>query len=144
MSNDIAINIDKLSQFNSEKELRIQLALDNWDEYVSTLSQLSDKQLSEKLDLIHIQSQIAFKNKNESASQLLEIWWQQTVEARILKAENNIADSPNEIEVAIADIATTVAKAEERLGLMDKDEALKQKVYKPKIKEDHSDQIRLF
>ena len=124
-------------------DARIQLALDNWDYYVNTLTTLSDKQLAKKLDLIHIQSQLALKNNNTSSSQLLEIWWKQTVEARILKAENNIADAPNEIELAIADIETVVAKAEEREDILEDSNAHK-KVYKPKIKEDNSDQISLF
>lgn len=125
------------------KDVRIQLALDNWDEYVDALTKLSDKQLVEKLELIDIQSQIAFKNKNESSAQLLEIWWKQTVEARILKAENNIADVPNEIELAIADIETVVAKAEERQEIIENFPTY-QKVYKQKVKEDNSDQMSLF
>lgn len=121
---------------------RVQLALDNWDEYVDALTKLSDKELVKKLDLIDIQSQLAIKHKNESSSQLLEIWWKQTVEARILKAENNVADSPNEIELAIADIETTVAKTEEREEILSED--IPQKNYKPKIKEDNQDQMSLF
>jgi hypothetical protein len=124
------------------KDPRIQLALDNWDEYVNTLTKLSDKVLAKKLDLIDIQAQIAFKNANESSSQLLEIWWKQTVEARILKTENNIPDAPNEIEIAIADIEPVVAKAEEREEILN--ESTLQKIYKPKIKEDNSDQMSLF
>lgn len=125
------------------KDVRIQLALDNWDEYVDALTKLSDKQLVKKLELIDIQSQIAFKNKNESSAQLLEIWWKQTVEARILKTENNIADVPNEIELAIADIETVVAKAEERQEIVESAQTY-QKVYKQKVKEDNSDQMSLF
>ncbi len=124
------------------KDVRIQLVLDNWDEYVDALTKLSDKELVKKLDLIDIQSQLAIKHKNESSSQLLEIWWKQTVEARILKAENNVADSPNEIELAIADIETTVAKTEEREEILSED--IPQKNYKPKIKEDNQDQMSLF
>lgn len=126
----------------SVQDIRIQLALDKWDEYVDTLTKLSDKQLSEKLDLIHIQSQLALKSNNTSSAQLLEIWWKQTVEARILKAENNIADAPNEIEIAIADIETIVAKAEERKDILN--EAQNHKTHKPKIKEDDKDQMSLF
>lgn len=123
--------------------LRIQLALDNWDEYVDALTKLSDKELVKKLELIDIQSQIAFKNKNEGSTQLLEIWWKQTVEARILKAENNVADAPNEIELAIADIETVVAKAEERQEIIESTQT-SHKVYKSKIKVNNTDQMSLF
>jgi hypothetical protein len=124
------------------KDPRIQLALDNWDEYVNTLTKLSDKELVKKLYLIDIQAQIAFKNANETSAQLLELWWKQTVEARILKTENNIPDAPNEIGIAIADIEPVVAKAEEREEILN--ESTLQKIYKPKIKEDNSDQMSLF
>jgi peptidoglycan hydrolase CwlO-like protein len=135
--------MNKDTTTNSIQDVRVQLALDNWDDYVKTLTTLSDKQLSKKLDLIHIQSQLALKNNNVSSTQLLEIWWKQTVEARILKAENNIADAPNEIELAIADIETVVAKAEDRQEIIESIQT-HQKVYKPKIKEDNGDQISLF
>ena len=47
-----------------------------------------------------------------------------------------------EIELTIADIETTVAKAEERAEILN--ENFHQKIRKPKIKEDNSDQISLF
>ena len=50
--------------------------------------------------------------------ELLEIWRSQIIEARIYKAENNIADAPNEIELAIVDIETVVAVSEGRVETM--------------------------
>ena len=122
------------------KDVRIQLALDNWDEYVNTLTKLSDKELVKKLNLMDIQAQIAFKNKNETSAQLLEIWWKQTVEARILKAENNIADAPNDIEISIADIEAIVAKTKERQEIIEST----QKFLKHKIIKNTSGQTKLF
>ena len=127
---------------SSIQDVRVQLALDNWDDYVNTLTTLSDKQLAKKLDLIHIQSQLALKNNNTISSQLLEIWWKQTVEARILKAENNIPDALNEIEIAIADIETVVAKTEVRKEIIE-DTFSSTKYNKTKIKED-KDQLSMF
>ena len=95
---------------NESKDIRIQLAIDNWDEYVSILTTMPDKKLAKRLDIIDMQAKIAYKNKIHSSSELLEIWWRQTVEARILKAENNIPDVPSEIELAIADIKTVSSK----------------------------------
>lgn len=122
---------------------RIQLALDNWSDYVSRLASMPDKELEKKLDLIHIQSEIAIQKKNEESIELLEIWRAQVIEARILKAENNIPDAPNEIELAIAGIETTVAKAEERKEIIE-EFTEPEKTQKPKIEEDNSSQMSLF
>lgn len=48
---------------------------------------------------------------------MLEDWRQQIIEARILKAENQIPDQPDEIELEIADIERVVSEilAEESL-----------------------------
>ena len=91
-------------------DVRVQLVLDNWDNYVAQLATLPDKELSKKLDIINIQAVIAEKRNIVSSSELLEIWWRQVVEARTYKAENNIRDAPNEIKLAIADIETMKAK----------------------------------
>jgi hypothetical protein len=78
------------------------------------MATLPDKELAKKLELVHIQSEIAEKIKNTGSLELLEVWHNQIIEARIYKAENEIPDAPNEIELAIADIETFVAKSEER------------------------------
>lgn len=123
---------------------RIQLALDNWDNYVVQLATLPDKELSKKLDIINIQAVIANEKNIISSSELLEIWWRQVVEARIYKAENNIPDAPNEIELAIADIETFVSKAEERQEILNEfNNTVKQA--RPKVKQqDNDSQLSLF
>jgi hypothetical protein len=90
-----------------------------------------------------MQAEIALKNNITSSIELLEIWWRQVVEARILKEENNIPDAPNEIEMAIADIETIVIKSAERREFIE-DPANHQVAHKNKIKEDNSDQMSLF
>jgi hypothetical protein len=95
---------------SQSQDIRIKLAIDNWDEYVAILTTMPDKKLAKRLDIIDMQAKIAYKNKIHSSGELLEIWWRQTVEARILKDENNIPDAPNEIELAIADIKTISPK----------------------------------
>lgn len=125
------------------KDVRIQLALDNWDAYVAQLATMPDKVLSKKLDVINMQAVIAHEKKITSSIELLEIWWRQVVEARIYKEENNIPDAPNEIELAIADIETTVAKAEERKEIIE-DVFSSAKSHRTKIKEDNSNQTSLF
>ncbi|MFO0356745.1 MAG: hypothetical protein ACK50A_07310 [Sphingobacteriaceae bacterium] len=123
--------------------IRIRIATENWESYVAQLATMPDKELDKKLDLIHLQSEIAIQKKNEESIELLEIWRAQVIEARILKAENNIPDAPNEIELAIADIETTVAKAEERKEIIE-EFTQPERPHKPKIQEDNSSQMSLF
>jgi hypothetical protein len=125
------------------KDVRIQIALDNWDDYVAILAAMPDKKLAEKLDTIYLQSEIAVQKRMTESIELLEIWRAQIIEARILKAENRIPDAPNEIELAIADVETVVAKAEERKETIE-DAFSPAKSHKTKIKEDNSNQTSLF
>ncbi|MBK7667723.1 MAG: hypothetical protein IPJ32_10510 [Sphingobacteriaceae bacterium] len=99
--------------------------------------------MSEKLDTIHIQMDLAEAKKNTASLELLEIWRSQVIAARIYKAENNIPDAPSEVELAIADIETTVAKAEERKEIIE-DTFSNTKVHKSKVKEDDQNQLSMF
>lgn len=94
--------------------IRIRDCIDNHERYVAMMATLPDRELAKKLELVHIQSEIAEKTRNTGSLELLEVWHNQIIEARIYKAENEIPDAPNEIELAIADIETFVAKSEER------------------------------
>ena len=93
---------------------RIQDCIDNHDAYVLILAAMPDKKLAYKLETIELQLDLAVKTKNEASYELLEIWRAQTIEARTYKAVNNIADAPNEMELAIANIETFVAETEKR------------------------------
>jgi hypothetical protein len=125
------------------KELRLKLAVDNAEENILYLAGLPDKELSKRLDIIHIQSELAMQTNNFDSLELLKVWRSQVIEARIYKAENEIPDALNEIEIAIADVETVFAKAEERQIIIEGTQT-NQKVYKPKIKEDNEDQMSLF
>lgn len=136
MSNDISTR--------SVLDPRIRLAIENWDAYVIQLANMPDKKLVEKLEVINMQAVIAQEKNITSSSELLEIWWRQVVEARTYKAENNIPDAPNEIELAIADIETFVAKSEQRQDVLDE---MTQPVEKsrPKVQQqDNDSQLTLF
>jgi hypothetical protein len=97
---------------------RIQEALNNAEANIAFLATLPDKKLAEKLDTIHLQSEIAMQKKQTASLELLEIWRAQVIEARIYKAENNIPDAANKIELAVADIETFTAKSEERKDIL--------------------------
>lgn len=123
---------------------RVRQAIKNWEKNVAILARMPDKELSKKLDIINMQAVIAHKKNITSSAELLEIWWRQVVEARIYKAENNIPDAPNEIEEAIADIETYVAKSEERQERL-KDFSKPVKQSRPKAKQQDDDsQLSLF
>ena len=124
---------------------RIRQAIENWDAYVALMATMPDKKLVEKLDIINMQAVIAEKKKIVSSSELLEIWWRQVVEARIYKAENNIPDAPNEIELAIADIETYVAKSEEPQETMnDFSNPVKKSRSKAQTQQENDNQFSLF
>ncbi|MHB8402407.1 MAG: hypothetical protein ACYDCN_10370 [Bacteroidia bacterium] len=124
------------------KDVRIQQAIDNWDEYVAYLTTLPDKKLVQRLEIINMQAQLAYKQNIESSSELLEIWWRQTVEARILKDEHNIPDAPDEIELAVRDMETIVVKSEERQDTFT--QPTHEKLHKQKIKKVDDSQMSLF
>lgn len=124
--------------------IRIQKALENWDAYVAQLATMPDKKLIEKLEVINMQAVIAQEKNITFSSELLEIWWRQVVEARTYKAENNIPDAPNEIEIAIADIETFIAKSEERQeALNDFKQPVRQSISKVQ-QQDNDSQLSLF
>jgi hypothetical protein len=99
-------------------EIQIRQALERAEEYIARLATFSDKKLEKHLDIIHKQSVIAEKEKMTSAIQLLEIWRSQVIQARILKAENNIPDVPSDMELAIADMESFEEKVEQRKEIL--------------------------
>ena len=93
------------------KAFQIREAIENWEANVEILATLPDKELVVKLDLVHIQTTLAEEKNNTAAIELLEIWRSQIIAARIYKAENNIADAPNDLKQSIASIESIILKA---------------------------------
>lgn len=124
---------------------RIKDCIDNHEKYVAIMAALPDKELAKKLDLVHIQSEIAEQTNNTASLELLEIWHHQIIEARIYKAENSIPDAANEMELAIADIETFVGKTEERQEMLnDFISPVKSSRPKAQPQEDSDSQLSLF
>lgn len=96
------------------KAQRIQQALEQAETNIALMAGWPHQKLKERLELVNIQSAIAEEKRDEETLKLLEVWRSQLIEARIRKYEDNIADAPNEIEQAIADIETITAKLDER------------------------------
>jgi len=125
--------------------IRIKDCIDNHEKYVALMATLPDKELAKKLELVHIQSEIAEKTKNTGSLELLEVWHHQIIEARIYKAENEIPDAPNEIELAISEIETFVTKTGERQEIMnDFSNLVKQSRPKAQQQQDNDSQLSLF
>jgi hypothetical protein len=120
-------------------KLKIKDAQENSAQWIEYLATKSEENLIRRLRINHLQYEIAAKEKKDDVCELERI----IIEARIFKAENNIPDLPNEIELAIADIETTVAKAEERKEILE-DLSQSEKISKPEIREDNSNQTSLF
>ncbi len=124
--------------------IRIKDCIDNHDKYVAIMATLPDKELAKKLYLVHIQSELAEKTKNTGSLELLEVWHQQIIEARIYKAENKIADVPNEIELTIADIEIIVVKSEQRHDVLNEMTQPTEKSRSEVEQQDNDSQLSLF
>ena len=125
--------------------IRIKDCIDNHERYVAIMATMPDKELAKKLDLVHIQSEIAEKTNNTGSLELLEIWRTQIIDARIYKMDNNIPDASNEIEEAIADIETFVSQTEERQEILnDFSSSVTQPRSKVQPQQDNDSQLSLF
>lgn len=105
--------------------IRIKDCIDNHDKYVELLATKSDKELSKRLDLVHLQTELAERKKNTGSLELLEIWRAQIIQARIYKAENNIPDTPSDIELAIADMESQEQLTEQRQEILNETTPIK-------------------
>ncbi|MEK6615446.1 MAG: hypothetical protein AABZ32_04950 [Bacteroidota bacterium] len=128
--------------------VRIKDCIDNHDKYVEILATKSDKELAKRLNLVHIQMELADKAKNIGSLELLEIWRTQIIEARIYKAENKIADVPSDIELAIANMETFNEKAEQRQEILNETRTtvIEEETEQPQEKENPNkpEQLSLF
>lgn len=115
----------------------------NFNNYVEELMKFPDAKLARRLDLVRAQMIYTIKNKDEETYQTLRWWELHTIEARIRKHELPEVEYINEMEEAIANMETIIVKAEERKEIMEEAFA-HQKAYRPKIKEDNSNQTSLF
>jgi DNA-binding XRE family transcriptional regulator len=114
----------------------------NFKQYVEELMKFPDAKLARRLDLVRAQMVYCEKNKDNETWQTLRWWELHTIEARIRKQDLPETPYVDEIEAAIADMETVQIKTEDRHEIFIADTP--QKVHRPKIKEDNSDQISLF
>ena len=126
-------------------EYKIQLATENFDEWVKLYASESTEKLKKRLRTNHQQYLLAEKLGDTKAGELLNIMERIIIEAQIYKAENNIPDTQSEIELAIADVETFVAKTEERQDILtETTQPAKQSRSKVQQRQDNDSQFSLF
>jgi len=133
----------RIKEANSDHEINVAYLHEINVAYLSTLS---ESDLSEKLDTVHLQMELAEKSGNTSSMEILELWRSQIIDARIYKAENDIPDQPSEIDIAISDVETVVTRAEERMDALNEIsmELRPEKTKRKHQEEPNDDQLSLF
>ena len=127
------------------KAQRIQQALEQAEANIALMAGWPHQKLKERLELVNIQSAIAEEKRDTESLELLEVWRSQLIEARIRKYEDNIADTPNEIEQAIAEIETVTAKLEEREEILSHEQEVQSTKPRKQIEQTpQGDQLGLF
>ena len=126
-------------------EHKIQLATENFDEWVKLYASESIEKLKKRLRTNHQQYLLAEKLGDTKAGELLNIMERIIIEAQIYKAENNIPDIQSEIELAIADVETFVAKTEQRQDVLNEmTKPVQQSRPKIQQRQDNDSQFSLF
>jgi hypothetical protein len=128
------------------KDIRITEAIENKEKNITFLASQTDIELSKKLNLVHIQMELAEKTSNGRSLQILEVWRSQIIEARIYKAENRIPDQPSEIELAVMNIETIIEKSVQREEVLRSSQSeLPETTFQENAERpNHSDQLSLF
>ena len=70
-------------------EIKLEEALANAEMFIEQMQEMDDRKLSKHLDFFQQQMQMAYKQKNELAYNLLSEYEKQTVEARVNKNFSN-------------------------------------------------------
>jgi hypothetical protein len=133
---------------------KIQEAITNTNEWIVFLATKSEKDLERRLGINQLQFAEACKNKQEDVCELLELMRRIIIETGIYKDEHNIADAPNEIELAITENKREAKQYAERYKLIESEPTITEneeediqssfKVHKARIKEEDDNQMSLF
>jgi phosphoribosylanthranilate isomerase len=96
------------------KAAQLKEAMEQAEANVQLMAKWSQRDLAERLHLVHIQLHLAEQKKDLAALELLEVWRSQLITARIYKDENKVPDELSEIQQAIADIEIMEEQTEQR------------------------------
>jgi len=106
------------------KAAQLKEAMEQAEANVQLMAKWSQRDLAERLELIHTQLQLAEQKKDIAAFELLEVWRSQLIAARIYKDENKVSDELSEIQQAIADIEVMAEQTEQRQEALTADEVI--------------------
>jgi hypothetical protein len=106
------------------KAAQLKEAMEQAEANVQLMAKWSQRDLAERLELIHTQLQLAEQKKDIAAFELLEVWRRQLIAARIFKDENKVSDELSEIQQAIADIEVMAEQTEQRQEALTADEVI--------------------
>jgi hypothetical protein len=104
------------------KAAQLKEAMEQAEANVQLMAKWSQRDLADRLELIHIQTQLAEQKKDLAALELLEVWRSQLIAARIYKDEHKVPDELSEIKQAIADIEVMEAQTEHRIEVINTEE----------------------
>lgn len=123
-------------------EIKIQEALQHANEWIAYLATRPDAELARRLDTNGWQYEIAYKNKDEKLCEFMNIMRRILVEARVYKDEHQIPDEISEISLEVSQMEHVLTQEEVRQEVIESFQP--QRISKPKIQEDNSNQISLF
>ncbi len=123
-------------------DIKIQEALQHANEWIAYLATRPDAELVRRLDTNAFQYEIAYKNNDNKLCEFMDVMHRILVEARIYKDEHQIPNKISEISLEVSQMEHIVAQEEVRKEVLESFQT--QRVSKPKIREDNSDQISLF
>ena len=113
------------------------------EEWIAFLATYSDARLERRLQIIRKQQVIAEQDANAKGWELLMLWEQITIEARIFKEEKSIPDAISEpTEELSYDEPEVATLSEKRVEVFNK--ASEQKKEKTSTNEDEQSQLSLF
>lgn len=123
-------------------DIKIQEALQNANKWIAHLATRPDAELVRRLDTNAFQYEIAYKSKDEKLCEFMNIMHRILVEARIYKDEHQTPDEISEISLEVSQMEHIIAQEEVRQEVLESFQP--QRISKPKIQEDNSNQISLF
>lgn len=119
-------------------------ALANQEELIRIFASEPEQKLTDRLQVIHLQSILCEQEKDVLTSEFLAIMRRIIIEARLYKWDNNIADETDE---SLAEIELAQEKYEHRkkvLNKISKPEVTPNEEFKEERKMDNSVQLGLF
>lgn len=99
---------------------QIKHALENQEELIKMFAAEPEEKLTDRLQVIYLQSVICEQEKDILTGEFLEIMRRIIIEARLYKWDNNIPDELNEMQETLAQMELAQEKHEHRKKILEK------------------------